>query len=119
METPVGTVTVDGAGQTGSTIAVKSDSTSDDSVEIYKAGDYIQFGTTNQLCLVTEDFSLDTSERGVVSIKPQLRTPPADGETVISVNVRVPMILRVDEVAWDADAFGKFSFRFAGIEVFE
>ena len=117
--TLTGNLTVEGSGQTGTSIAVHSDSTGDDLDTVLKKGDYVQFGLTNQLVLVTADLVLSNSEQGTMNFKPKIRVPPADEEAIVVAAVRVPMINTVDEVAWDADAFGKFSFRLSGIEVFD
>ena len=111
-----GTPTINGSSQTGSAINLGNLGVSVSNV--LRLGDYIQFNDTDQLVLVTADASSDGSGLAAVSVKPAIRDSPADGTTVAYNDAQVPMILVVDEVSWDADKFGKFIFRFQGIEAF-
>ncbi len=111
-----GTPQINGSSQVGSTINL--DTLGVSIANVLRKGDYIQFDDTDQLVLVTADVSSDGSEEAAVPIKPAIRDSPTDATTVTVNSARVPMIMPVDEASWDADKFGKFIFRFQGIEAF-
>ena len=81
-----GTPVVNGAGQTGDTLAISGLPASQ--VGCAKAGDFIQLGTGNSTRLhrVVADADSDGSGNMTVTIVPRLRESPADGATVIYQN---------------------------------
>ena len=81
-----GTPVVDGAGQSGHTLALRGFTSS--ATDVLKAGDYIQIGTglSSRLYKVLVDVDADSSGDAVVDIWPRLRTSPADGTSIITTN---------------------------------
>lgn len=77
-----GSVSVDGAGQTGSELDVTGFTPSQTSVLL--AGDFIQVGT--QLFMVLTDADSDGSGDATLDIWPNLRSSPANGATVTLSN---------------------------------
>ena len=73
-----GTPVVDGAGQTGSTIAIRG---CDLSVTNWvRRGDIVRF--SNEISVVTADADSDGTGDISISIMPRIRTSPDDGETL-------------------------------------
>ena len=107
-----GTISVNGAGQTGNQVALDGFAVSTNNV--FKAGDYIQINS--YLYMVTEDVNSNASGEADVKIEPSLRSgleTIADDDLVIYTNTTTLMRLDSNEVAWDTDQVSKYGISFA------
>lgn len=86
---------VNGASQTGSSIALKGFTAGQTGV--VKAGDLLKFSDT-KVYMATADANSDGSGHATVSIKPKLIVSPADGEAVVYTSVPFTMCLSADQV---------------------
>lgn len=80
----LGTPVVDGASQTGYTLATRGWTAS--STNVLLAGDYLQIGSRLYMCV--EDVSSDGSGEASFDIRPQLRESPGDGSSLILENAK-------------------------------
>lgn len=82
-----GTPVVDGASQTGRTLATRGWTAS--ATGVLLAGDYIQLGnlgTNRRLYKVLQDVDADGAGDANVEIWPRLRSSPVDGQSVLTSN---------------------------------
>lgn len=98
-----GTVTVNGADQTGNTLTVDGMTVS--TTGILKAGDYFQLGTgtSARLYMVTQDLDSDGSGEGTITFEPALRTSPADNDTVVVSSPKGAFRLAENIAEWRSD----------------
>lgn len=98
-----GTPVVNGADQTGDSLAIDGLPTS--ATGYLKAGDYIQLGTgaSSQLYKVLEDADTNASGEATLNIFPALRSSPGDGATVTVSNAKGVFRLASNEMAWDVN----------------
>lgn len=110
----IGVPVVDGAGQTGSTLAVRGLLAS---FPALAAGDFFSLGTglDTRFYRVTADASADATGRATLSIAPPLRSSPANGAPV---NVTAPQVLLrlTDEVPSSIGAARIHRFAFSAVE---
>lgn len=95
-----GTPLVDGAGQTGATLATRSWTHS--VAGILRKGDYISFDTPGgrrELKMLTADASSDGAGKATLSIKPAIRTSPVDSAAITVTGATCIMKLVDDEQA--------------------
>lgn len=119
-ETPrgsfAGTPVVDGAGQTGNTLNVRGFDPSE--VDVAKVGDYIQIGTglSTRLYKILDSVDSDTSGDAVLTIYPNLRSSPSDGQTIITSNCKGLFRLssNISEININSNSF--YSIQLSGIE---
>ena len=99
--TAAGTPVVNGASQTGGTLAI--DGLPASATNYLKAGDYIQLGSaaTSQLYKVLTDASSNGSGEATLDIWPDLRSSPADGATVVVANAKGVFRLNDNATSWD------------------
>ena len=85
LATPRGAATgvpvVDGAGQTGRTLAIRGATAS--VTGWLRAGDVIKLASGPKVYMVTADADTDASGKATLSIEPALMSSPADGEAVM------------------------------------
>ena len=79
---------VDGAGQSGPFVNVRSGPASSTPL---KAGEYVEIGA--QYCKLVRDLELGSAGTGTLHVWPSLRTAPADGEDVVTNNPK--MVARI------------------------
>lgn len=96
--------TVNGAGQTGTTLAIASAGIS--IAGVFKAGDFISFNTSagRELKIVTADATSNGSGQATLTIAPPIRTSPTSG-AAITYNSPSCVMMLTD------DAQGAFDFR--------
>ena len=96
LGSPAGTPLVNGASQTGRSVVTDG---WNNSITIFKAGDYLKFANHDKVYTVTADASSDGSGDSTISIEPALVTSPADNSaiTYTSVPFTVAMTTRVQE----------------------
>lgn len=110
-----GTPRVDGAGQTGNTLA--TDGWSANVTGILLAGDYLAIASPSQrLHQVVADADSNGAGQATLSIVPRLRESPSDNATLTVANPFGLFRLAANEVAWDADNLGVFGLGFTAIE---
>lgn len=101
--------TVDGAGQTGTSLNTNWDQTN---TTVLDTGDYAQVGV--QILKALEPVETDGSGDAVFNFEPAMRTVPADGQQILTENTE--MVARLAEVfvGWDTNSqkTGVFSFAF-------
>lgn len=105
--TGAGTPLVNGASQTGSSLITDGWTPSS---AILKAGDYLHFdaGGRRELKIVTADVTANGSGQATISIKPPIRTSPADNAAITVSSPSCVMMLADDEQ-------GSISYRTAGL----
>ena len=98
-----GTVTVNGAGQTGNTLVVDGMTISTNN--ILMAGDYFQLGTglSSRLYMATQPLNSNGSGQGTITFEPALRASPADNAAVTVTAPRGLFRLSENAAQWDAD----------------
>ncbi len=111
-----GTPLVDGASQTGASLATKGWSPSVSG--ILKAGDYISLGTgaTTRLHQVIEDADSDGGGLAALTIWPDLRESPADGAAVASQSPKGAFRLTANDSGWSSDVRGLYAITLSLIE---
>lgn len=99
-----GTITVNGAGQTGNTLTVDGMTTSTNG--ILKAGDYFQIGTGSsaRLYMATENLDSNGSGQGTLTFEPKLKESPADNASIISTAPKGVFRLSENTSEWRAGA---------------
>ena len=108
----VGTVLVNGAGQTGNSINV--DGVGATVTGAFKAGDYITI--QDRLYMVTDDANSNGSGEATLYIEPALRSgilAIADDATVLYTNTTALMRLDSNEQNWDTDHISKYGISFS------
>lgn len=111
-----GTPVVNGAGQSGSTIAV--DGLPASAANYLRAGDYIQLGSgaTAQLYKVLEDVTSNASYQANISIWPDLKSSPADNSTVVVQSAVGVFRLSSPETSFNIDTASVYGISFAAVE---
>jgi hypothetical protein len=97
-----GTVTVNGASQTGNTLTVDGMTPSS---TIRKAGDYFSLGTglNSRLYMFTEDLVSDGAGEGTATFEPNLRSSPADNDTLDITNPTGLFRLADNTALWNSN----------------
>jgi len=98
-----GTITVNGANQTGNSLSVDGMTTS--TSNILKPGDYFQLGTgtSARLYMVTQPLNSNGSGQGTLTFEPALRSSPADNQAVIITSPMGLFRLSDNVSEWNAD----------------
>lgn len=114
--TAAGTPVVNGASQTGGTLAI--DGLPASATNYLKAGDYIQLGTgaTSQLYKVLTDASSNGSGEATLDIWPNLRSSPADDATVVVSNAKGVFRLNDNATSWDINRMALYGIAFGAVE---
>jgi hypothetical protein len=109
-------VTVNGAGQTGETLDITSDQTSE--LEYLKAGDYIQLGSglTTTLHKVLVDVDTDASGDATLTLWPHVRTAPSNGATVTVQDAKGRWRLSSNESEWSVNEASIYGISFSAME---
>lgn len=112
--TALGTPLVNGASQTGNTLA--TDGWTINQTQLLLPGDYFQVGT--ELKMITAVASSNGSGQATLAFEPPLRASPADNAALV-VNSPVCIMRLADPVSgWDIAEAGYYGFTFAAIEAF-
>jgi hypothetical protein len=112
-ETPRGVATgtplVDGASQTGNSLATKGWTVS--TTGIMKAGDYIQLGTgsTSRMYKVLEDVNSDVTGDATLTLWPSLRSSPADNDAITTQSCKTQFRLSANSVSWSTNSLMHYS----------
>ena len=111
-----GTPVVNGASQTGDTLAI--DGLPASATGYLKAGDYIQLGsgTGTQLYKVLDDVDSNASGEASLTIWPDLRSSPADDATVVVANAKGLFRLSTSASNWTIGTDGFYSMAFGAVE---
>jgi len=114
--TTAGTPVVNGASQTGGTLAI--DGLPASATGYLKAGDYIQLGSgsTSQLYKVLNDADTNGSGEVTLDIWPNLRSSPADGATVVVANAKGVFRLNDNATNWDINTSSFYGITFGAVE---
>ena len=110
LGTATGTILVNGASQTGNTLAVDGVSASGTILR----GTYIQVGT--YLYLVVEDATANGSGEASLTIEPALRESPSNNAGVTVTNPKCVMRLTEDSVVWAGDRTSNITLQFSAVE---
>lgn len=107
-----GTVSVDGAAQSGETLTV--DGLTPGLANVFKAGDFISFksdGTDagTRLHQVIRDASADSSGQCTLTIRPELRESPNDDVEVEYTSPKCLVFMTDNAVGWEWDAARNYS----------
>lgn len=108
-----GTPLVDGAGQTGLTLAVKGGPLS--TTNWLKAGDYIQLGSgaSTRLHKVLVAANTDGAGKATLDIWPRLRSSPADGAAIVVSSAKGLWMLASNAAEYDIEPAMQYGFSFA------
>jgi hypothetical protein len=108
-----GTPVVDGASQTGHTLAVRGGPLS--TTGWLKAGDWLQLGSgsTTRLHKVVADAATDGTGDATLDIWPRLRSSPADGATVTIASCKGLFQLADNRVEYDIEPAMIYGYSFA------
>lgn len=111
-----GGVVVDGASQTGRTLAVRG--LRPEQTAVFKAGDWIQLGSgsSTHLHKIVQDTDSDVNGAADLEITPRLRTSPADGAAVTYTSPLGQWRLASNETEWDIDLAKIYGLRFSAVE---
>ena len=111
-----GTPVVDGAGQSGLTLAVRGGPLS--TTDWLKAGDWIQLGSgsSTRLHKVLVDADTDGSGETSLEIWPRLRSSPADGATLTVANCKGLFQLSSNAIEYEIGAGMVYGYAFAARE---
>jgi len=107
-----GTISVNGASQTGNQVALDGFANNTDNV--FKAGDYIQIGS--YLYMVIENANSNGSGESDVKIEPALRQGIEtinDDATVLYTNTTTLMRLDTNEFNWDTNEVSNYGISFS------
>tara|TARA_R100001086_G_scaffold202280_1_gene118407 strand:+ start:1881 stop:2504 length:624 start_codon:yes stop_codon:yes gene_type:complete len=112
-----GTILVNnGSGYTAGTTTIATDGyTNADSTVVFKAGDYIQIGTT--LHQIVNDATC-TSGAANLDFEPALKSSVADDAAITYTNPKGIFRLDSNQVGWDANKASTYGFTFACSEAF-
>ena len=112
-----GTPVVNGASQTGS--ALICDGAPNDATNYLKEGDYVQLGTgsTSRLYMVLEDVTSDGSGNFTLNLWPNLRSSPANDDTLVVASTVGVFRLESNITQWDLNTV-IYGFSFTAVEVF-
>lgn len=119
--TPRGSVSgsplVNGAGQTGRTLAV--DGLGANKTGVFLAGDYIQLGSgsTSRLHMITKDANSNASGQATLDIWPTLRESPADNTPITYTNCKGVFMLVTPTRGFKLNVESVYSMSFQAIEV--
>ena len=108
-----GTPVIDGAGQTGNSVAVRGATAS--VAGWLLAGDYVQIGTGYHK--LTQDADTDGFGKVTLEIFPALRDSPADGDSVITTGAKGVFQL-ADSVDWSLAGIMQRGMTFRAVEAF-
>ncbi len=111
-----GTPVVNGASQTGDTLAI--DGLPASATGYLKAGDYIQLGSaaTAQLYKVLNDANSNGSGEATLDVWPNLRSSPSDGATVVVANAKGVFRLASNEANWNINNLAFYGITFGAVE---
>ncbi len=111
-----GTPVVNGASQTGDTLAINGLPAS--ATGYLKAGDYIQLGSaaTAQLYKVLNDANSNGSGEATLDVWPNLRSSPSDGAAVVVANAKGVFRLASNEANWNINNLAFYGITFGAVE---
>lgn len=111
-----GTPVVNGASQTGGTLAI--DGLPASATGYLKAGDYIQLGSaaTAQFYKVLTDADSNSSGEATLQIWPNLRSSPSDNATVVVSNAKGVFRLSSNETSWNINRLSLYGITFGATE---
>jgi hypothetical protein len=114
--TQAGTPLVNGANQTGSSISV--DGLPLSVTGYLLEGDYIQLGSgaTAKLHKVMTQVNSDASGTAVIDIWPDIRTSPADNDSIVVANAQGIFRLLNPEVSFSIDMASIYGINFSAVE---
>ena len=107
-----GTPKVNGASQTGNTLA--TDGWMPKKENILRAGDWFQVGTN--IYKVINDAASDGSGQATLDIWPKLRSSPSDDATIVLNSPKGIFRLAGNQSSWDIDEAKFYGINFAAVE---
>lgn len=115
--TTAGTPVVNGANQTGSSLAI--DGLPASATGYLKAGDYIQLGSgaTATLYKVVVDVDTNSSGEATLDLWPNIVTAPTDGATVVVTDTVGRWRLNSGQQEWSIDNASFYGITFACVQV--
>ncbi len=115
--TAPGSPVINGASQTGSSIAI--DGLPASATGYLKAGDYVQFGSASTATLHKVLTQIDTNSSGqaTLDIWPNVVSASADGSTVVVTNARGRWRLNSGQQDWSIDRSALYGITFAAVQV--
>jgi len=108
---------VNGADQTGATLAI--DGVQASKAAVFKAGDYFQLGSGSsaRLHMVTADATSNGSGEATLDIWPPLRASPADNAGLTIASPKGVFRLTGDDTGWDVDQAAIYGITLQAVEV--
>ena len=85
---------------------------------VFKKGDYVQFGSgaTSKLHMVVGDVDSNASGEATVPIEPPLKTALSNNATVLYTNTKAVMRMDSNELGWSADRLSHYGITFSCTE---
>ena len=118
LSNPVGVASgvpvVNGAGQTGRSVATSG--WTPNTTGVLKAGDVVKFAA-NKVYMLTADAASDAGGNATLAIEPALFVSPANGETVVASGVSFTVALTADTLESNVIPGGFYDFGVSFVEV--
>lgn len=90
----------------------------DVSTTIFKAGDYVQFGSgaTSKLHMIISDVTSDSSGNATLPIEPPLKSSLSDDDSIVTSSTKAVMRMESNELGWSASRLSLYGISFACTE---
>jgi len=88
------------------------------STTIFKAGDYVQFGSgaSSKLHMIVSDVTSDSSGNATLPIEPPLKSSLSDDASVVTSSTKAVMRMNTNELGWSASKISLYGISFACTE---
>tara|TARA_X000001388_G_scaffold21448_1_gene14459 strand:+ start:1052 stop:1675 length:624 start_codon:yes stop_codon:yes gene_type:complete len=90
----------------------------DVSTTIFKAGDYVQFGSgaSSKLHMIISDVTSDSSGNATLPIEPPLKSSLSDDASIVTSSTKAVMRMNSNELGWSASKISLYGISFACTE---
>jgi len=88
------------------------------STTIFKAGDYVQFGSgaSSKLHMIISDVTSDSSGNATLPIEPPLKSSLSDDASIVTSSTKAVMRMNSNELGWSASKISLYGISFACTE---
>ncbi len=85
---------------------------------IFKAGDYVQFGSggSSKLHMIISDVTSDSSGNATLPIEPPLKSSLSDDATIVTSSTKAVMRMDNNELGWSASKISLYGISFSCTE---
>jgi hypothetical protein len=90
----------------------------DASTVIFKAGDYVQFGSgaSSKLHMIISDVTSDSSGNATLPVEPPLKSSLSDDASIVTSSTKAVMRMNSNELGWSASRISLYGISFACTE---